>query len=356
MLVFLYVNISKIYYLCIKYLFLMKNIVSNLQEHLSKGKHQNLEFLNDLYNKMKNDGSDVLDYQHLKAQSVSPQCPSCHSIHIKKNGHQQGLQMYKCKDCGKNFRETTGTFVYYLHKKELMLDYIRLMLEGKTLRQCSKELHISLPTSFEWRHRILSALRSFENNVNFFGIMEIDELLMKYSEKGHRYKTVEEYLMAQELKQHNVAVLSMIDRSGNMLCQLTGLDNVKKDQIEKILGTKTPKNGVICTSDSKEFKNLTAENLKDKIVIIKSTKQHRQHSLSIVKGKESDFAHWINATFRGVATKYLQSYIMWYVVKHKYLLDRVIDDIGRMLNLAASDWEAWYVYCILRLKPRERLT
>jgi hypothetical protein len=75
-----------------------------------------------------------------------------------------------------------------------------------------------------------------------------------------------------------------------------------------------------------------------------------------VKDKESDFIGWINDTFRGVATKYLQSYIMWYVVKHKYLLSRVIDDIGRMLNLAASDWEAWYVYMQLRLKPRESLT
>ena len=155
-------------------LFNMKNIVSNLQEHLSQGKQLNLEFLNNLYNKMKLQGNDVVDYQHLKAQSVSPQCPNCKSIHIKKNGHQQGQQVYKCKNCGKNFRETTGTFVYYLHKKELMLDYIRLMLEGKTLRQCSKELRISLSTSFEWRHRILCALRSFEYIVNFFGILELD--------------------------------------------------------------------------------------------------------------------------------------------------------------------------------------
>jgi transposase-like protein len=334
----------------------MKNIVSNLQEHLSKGKHQNLEFLNDLYNKMKNDGTDVLDYQHLKAQSVSPQCPNCHSIHIKKNGHQQGQQMYKCKDCGKNFRETTGTFVYYLHKKELMLDYIRLMLEGKTLRQCSKELGISLPTSFEWRHRILSALRSFENNVNFFGIMEIDELLMQYSEKGRRYKTIEEYLLAQELKKHKVAILSMIDRSGNMLCKLTGLDNVKREQIEKIVSMRISKNAVICSPDNEEFKNISENKLKDKTVITNRKKKYGQHGLAIVKDKENDFVGWINDTFRGVATKYLQSYIMWYVVKHKYLLSRVIDDIGRMLNLAASDWEAWYVYMRLRLKPRESLT
>jgi len=44
------------------------------------------------------------------------------------------------------------------------------------------------------------------------------------------------------------------------------------------------------------------------------------------------------------------------VVKHKYLLNRLINDIGRMLNLAASDWEAWYVYIRLKSKHREKIT
>ncbi|MFY9123950.1 MAG: hypothetical protein WBH46_05725, partial [Bacteroidales bacterium] len=60
---------------------------------------------------------------------------------------------------------------------------------------------------------------------------------------------------------------------------------------------------------------------------------------------------WINNQFRGVATKYLQSYIMWYVVMHKYLLNNVVPDVGRMLNLASSDRRAWYVYRDLRASP-----
>ncbi|MDI6833452.1 MAG: hypothetical protein QMD02_06380, partial [Bacteroidales bacterium] len=59
---------------------------------------------------------------------------------------------------------------------------------------------------------------------------------------------------------------------------------------------------------------------------------------------------------RGVATKYLQSYIMWYIVKHKYLLNKLIEDVGRMLNLASSDRCAWYEYIKLRNKPIENLT
>ncbi|MDI3545438.1 MAG: hypothetical protein PWP68_855, partial [Rikenellaceae bacterium] len=37
----------------------MKDIVSNVKEYLSQGKQLNLEFLNNLYNKMKLQGNDV---------------------------------------------------------------------------------------------------------------------------------------------------------------------------------------------------------------------------------------------------------------------------------------------------------
>jgi hypothetical protein len=40
----------------------------------------------------------------------------------------------------------------------------------------------------------------------------------------------------------------------------------------------------------------------------------------------------------------LQNYIMWYVVRSKYLSNDVISNTGRMLNLASSDRQAWYEY------------
>ena len=74
-----------------------------------------------------------------------------------------------------------------------MRDDIRCMLLGLTLRACAAEVGISLPTSFAWRHRIISALRTFENNIDFYGIIEYEQLLMRYSEKGRKYKNREEY-------------------------------------------------------------------------------------------------------------------------------------------------------------------
>jgi hypothetical protein len=68
------------------------------------------------------------------------------------------------------------------------------------------------------------------------------------------------------------------------------------------------------------------------------------YSVSTVHEKITAFVGWIYFKFRGVATKYLTNYIMWFVIKGKYLADTIIEDTGRILNLAASDRGAWKRY------------
>ncbi|HOB77817.1 MAG TPA: IS1595 family transposase, partial [Bacteroidales bacterium] len=235
--------------------------------------------------------------------------------------------------------------------KEKMLDYIRCMLEGKTLRACAKEVGISLPTSFAWRHRILAALRNFEANVNFFGIVEVEELLMNYSEKGRRYRNEEELAEAREKKKKKVAVIASKDRTGNMLFKQLGLGKIKREQIEQLLNTKVSANSVICFGHNDEFRKLKSQNLERKEIVIDRVRKRGVYSVATIRRHVNTFVGWINNQFRGVATKYLQSYIMWYVVMHKYLLNNVVPDVGRMLNLASSDRRAWYVYRDLRASP-----
>ncbi|MBK6934979.1 MAG: IS1 family transposase [Bacteroidales bacterium] len=118
----------------------MKKIVENTSKYLAMSKEENKEFLDNLYSLMKKLEADVVDYQGLKILSAPPLCPDCRSNHIIKNGLQNGMQNYRCKDCGRQFRVTTGTFVYRLQKKEKMLDYIRCMVAGKVSELVLKKL------------------------------------------------------------------------------------------------------------------------------------------------------------------------------------------------------------------------
>ncbi|MDD3630496.1 MAG: hypothetical protein PHF55_05695, partial [Bacteroidales bacterium] len=155
-----------------------------IEEMLSLTKEGKREFLDNLYEFMNENRLTALDYQRIKILSTAPICPRCKCEYVTKAGVHNGRQVYKCKKCKYQFRETAKSLVYHMHKYPLMLNYLKCMLEGKSLRACAKEVGISLPTSFRWRHKILSAIQGLEGGINFSGITETDELLMQYSEKG----------------------------------------------------------------------------------------------------------------------------------------------------------------------------
>jgi len=322
----------------------MDKIFENPTKIFALTKEGTREFYDNLYDEMIEEGKDVVDYQELKAMSTGVLCPECNSSHVIKNGLQSGVQNYRCKNCGRQFRVTTGTFMYGVHEKCKMLEYIKCMSAGMSLRECARIVNISLTTSFFWRHRILCALQSFEDNVNFFGIVELEELLMNYSEKGKKKREKKELKKLKKKKPEKVAVLAATDRSGNILFKKLEDKRVQADHISDFLKSRISENSVICGSNKKAFKTVNAEHIKHKEITNKNKMKGGIYSVSTVHEKITDFVGWIYFKFRGVATKYLTNYIMWFVVRGKYLAEKIIEDTGRMLNLAASDRRAWERY------------
>ena len=88
-------------------------------------------------------------------------CPHCSSKKVYKRGKQRGVQMYKCNDCKKWYSETTGTPLYDIKLKNKWQSYLNLMEQGVSIKKIAKELEISIQTSFDWRHKILSSLSEF---------------------------------------------------------------------------------------------------------------------------------------------------------------------------------------------------
>jgi len=321
-----------------------------IEEMLSLTKEGKREFLDNLYEFMNENRLTALDYQRIKILSTAPICPRCKCEYVTKAGVHNGRQVYKCKNCKYQFRETAKSLVYHMHKYPLMLDYLKCMLEGKSLRACAKEVGISLPTSFRWRHKILSAIQGLEGGINFSGITETDELLMQYSEKGRRYKTLEEKEQAMNTVHPNVAVLVMTDREGNLLLKHTGENKVQNSQIKEELKRRVSENNLICFKPNEEFQQAIIESPSKKVLVRRKTKGLTVYSVKIAEKKINNFLVWM-MRFRGVATKYLQNYLMWFVVMNKYLKDEVESDIGRLLNLSSHDRWAWERYwSMMKLK------
>ncbi|MBK6935023.1 MAG: IS1 family transposase [Bacteroidales bacterium] len=139
----------------------------NLLDYQALPKEQKRRFLDNLYQFLLENNYTAVDYQKLKIQSTAPICPRCKSENVIKAGVRDGKQVYKCKDCGRQYRETARTFVYRMRKADKMLDYLKCMLEGKSLRACASEVGISLRTSFNWRHKILAAIKSLQGGISY---------------------------------------------------------------------------------------------------------------------------------------------------------------------------------------------
>jgi len=328
----------------------MEYTAENIEKMLSLTKEGKREFLDNLHEFLNSNRLTALDYQRIKILSTAPICPRCRCEHVTKAGVHNGRQVYKCKNCKYQFRETAKSLVYHMHKYPLMLDYLKCMLEGKSLRACAREVGISLPTSFKWRHKILSAIQGLEGGINFSGITEADELLMQYSEKGRRYKTLEEKEQAMNTIHPNVAVLVMTDREGNLLFKHTGENKVQNSQIREELKHRVSENNLICFKPNDEFKQAVIESPSKKILVRGKIKGLTVYSVKIAEKKINNFLIWM-IKFRGVATKYLQNYLMWFVVMNKYLKANVESDIGRLLNLSSHDRWAWERYfSLMKLK------
>ncbi|HOJ25303.1 MAG TPA: IS1595 family transposase [Bacteroidales bacterium] len=321
----------------------MEYTAENIAAILSLTKEGKREFLDNLYQFLNSNRLTALDYQRIKILSTAPICPRCRCEYVTKAGVHNGRQVYKCKSCKYQFRETAKSLVYHLHKYPLILDYLKCMLEGKSLRACAREVGISLPTSFRWRHKILSAIQGLEGGINFSGITEADELLLQYSEKGRRYKSPEEKEQAMKTVHPNVAVLVMTDREGNLLFKHTGENKVQNSQIKEELKRRVSENNLICFKPNDEFKQAVMESPSKKVIVRRKTKGLAIYSVNVAEKKITNFLVWM-MRFRGVATKYLQNYLMWFVVMNKYLKDKVESDIGRLLNLSSHDRWAWERY------------
>ena len=328
----------------------MEYTAENIAKILALTKEGKREFLDNLYEFLNSNRLTALDYQRIKILSTAPICPRCRCEYVTKAGVHNGRQVYKCKNCKYQFRETAKSLVYYSHKYYLLVDYIKCMLEGKSLRACAKEIGISLPTSFRWRHKILAAIQGLEKGINFSGITEADELLLQYSEKGRKFKTLEEKEQAMKIVHPKVAVLVMTDREGNLLFKHTGENKVQNSQIKEELKRRVSENNLICFKPNDEFKQAVMESPSKKVMVRRKTKGLAIYSANVAEKKITNFLVWM-MRFRGVATKYLQNYLMWFVVMNKYLRDKVESDIGRLLNLSSHDRWAWERYrSLIKLK------
>jgi len=276
------------------------------------------------------------------------QCPHCHSNTIVANGRCKGVQRYKCNGCNKNFSENTGSAIANLKKAHLWSTYVNYMFEGYSIAKCAELTGISIQTSFDWRHKILSSLRSLAPE-KFEGISESDDIFFNYSEKGSKNLDREPRKrgndgIKQGISEDKVAVIATCDRSKQKDFQVAKRGRIRKKDLERILGAKLNDKTILCTDSHRSYTAFT-KTMKirhEKINVnkgqyVKDKVYHVQH----VNQATQDLRKWMRG-FNGVATKYLQNYLSWYMV-----LDQIKDKTDRIKQFAIAalvSTNAWMIF------------
>jgi transposase-like protein len=254
-------------------------------------------------------------------------CPHCKYNRIRANGKLKGVQRYICNGCSKNFSETTGKFWFALKKKDKINRYLYCLLSGYSIRKSAKETGISLQTSFDWRHKLLTSFSSVSVE-EFEGIVESDDLFFPYSEKGNRkldrkLRKRGEKASKRGISDEKVAVVATCDRSGNKDFKVATTGRISKKDLDKadILCSDGHRSyGAFAKSNDIEHKKFNAS--KGKRVVDKIYHVQNVNNMDMRLRKFMD-------SFNGVATKYLQNYLNWFLV-----LEKIKNSTNKITNVA----------------------
>ena len=275
-------------------------------------------------------------------------CPHCQSTSVRGNGRLKGVQRYVCKSCSKNFSETTGKFWFALKKKDKVKKYLYCLLSGYSIRKSAKQTGISIQTSFDWRHKLLTSF-SVVSPKGFEGIVESDDLFFLHSEKGNRNldrKPRQRGAKASKagISNEQVAVIASCDRSGNKDFKVATRGRISKKDIKNVLEDKLDKAEVLC-SDSHRSYTAFAKDVNIEHKKFNASKGQRKvekiYHVQNVNNMDKRLREFMQ-TFNGVATKYLQNYLNWFLV-----LEKIKNNTRRMATaatIALTSNTAWFDY------------
>lgn len=266
-------------------------------------------------------------------------CPHCDSKLFVKNGKRGELQRYKCKSCCKVFTSRTGTPLHKIKKLDKFEAYKALMMGGYLpLKKIAAKVGISIQTAFDWRHKILSGINQDEGD--FEGITEIDDIWFLYSQKGRKGLDYSRKRGGSKRAGDNdfqAKLLITSDRKSNTDISLIRVGRIKKSDIQRKI---TGRFSDDCTLVSDKHRSIASfaksEGLKH--ISFKASEHSAGGELHVqnVNNMASRLKGIINHSLRGVSTKYLQSYANWFKLNSGVLSD---NEINEVITKSKNAWE-----------------
>jgi hypothetical protein len=183
------------------------------------------------------------------------------------------------------------------------------MLKRKSLRFCAKKLNINLATAFYWRHKILNALRTDSIPNSLKGYVHINKTILKENFKGSRNITAK--------RRRNIWVVAAKGNEDSMLVIPAFNDFWDWNLFNNKIYSKIEEEAYIV-------------HYEDRYIHIQAKKHNQTLTTKVNPVTENRIKYiivnlrkWLGK-YKGVATKYLESYLSLFVL---FNLDKKIDYI-----------------------------
>ena len=160
----------------------LKDIIALVKELPEASFEETFEKLTDIKNKS--------DAEGLEKEPEKYNCPHCNSSLTKRNGKNQGKQMYLCRNCKKSFSETSTSAIVHSHSSaSVWKQVISDTVEGIPIDKTADNLDLHHETVFNMRHKILYCIEQslIANPTELTGVCETDETYVLESEKGRKF-------------------------------------------------------------------------------------------------------------------------------------------------------------------------
>jgi len=264
--------------------------------------------------------------EDLASKRKNKACPHCSSTKVYKRGKQRGVQMYKCNECNKWYSETSGTPLYDIKLKNKWQSYLSYMEQGVPIKKIALKLGISIQTSFDWRHKILSSLSDFTPK-ELSQEIECDELELALSCKGSKNLKRKPRKRGTDFKRNTgkgnvttVQIVTAVERKGEKYLKAVETKRISKEDIEKVFDGKLADDSVLITDKHPSYRAFAKSNptITHKALLAKNhvDKEDKSVHLQKVNNTHKQIRDFLKP-FNGVSSKYLQNYLNWYAYVDK---------------------------------------
>lgn len=242
------------------------------------------------------------------------QCPHCETKGAVIRGRSNGLRRYYCRGCGKTFNALTGTPLARLRHKALWTAFAESLRAGETIKQASERCGVADTTAFRWRHRFLRAAKSEPETLR--GIVEADETYMLDSRKGERKLDRKPRRRGGKaakrgLSKEQVPILVAADRTGSTVSGV--LDAVTGETLADHLAPVIDKDVLLVSDGGTAYPSCAVRlGVSHEALNRKAGERVRgELHLQTVNSRHERLKTFFRR-HRGIATKYLDSYLAWY--------------------------------------------